>query len=220
MPTLYIVSTPIGNLEDITLRALRILKEVDLIICEDTRQTKKLLNHYKIPTPTTSYHQHSKLTKVNYIIDKLKQGKNIAMVSDAGTPSISDPGSKLIAQVKDIAQIVPVPGPSALVAAVSVSGLAVDKFLFLGYLPHKKGRQKLYKEIAEAKRTVVFYESKHRIIKTLKELQLWLDIERQIVVCRELTKKFESIYRGNISEVLKKLQSDSTKGEFVVLISS
>src|SRR3989344_765243 len=187
MPTLYIVATPIGNLEDITLRALRVLKEVDLILCEDTRVTKRLLEKYEIKTPTMSYHAQSKLSKVEKIFALLEEGKNLALVSDAGTPTISDPGCLLVSQIRqhfmsrsnlDIEEvkIAPIPGPSAVLAALSISGFPSSEFLFLGFLPHKKGRETLFKEIAVSKRTVVFYESPHRIIKTLESLKHHLDV--------------------------------------------
>jgi len=224
MSTFYVVSTPIGNLEDITFRALRILKEVDLIVCEDTRQTLKLLNHYNIKKPLVSYFQHSKLSKIDYIVGRLYQGKNLALVTDAGTPGISDPGGILVqnltsGQVGKV-KIVPIPGPNAAVAALSVSGFPADKFIFLGFPPHKKGRQKFFDEVTKAKYTVVFYESTHRILKTLNQLKEILR-ERKIVVCRELTKQFESIYRGSAEEILKILESDKNnlKGEFVVIVS-
>jgi 16S rRNA (cytidine1402-2'-O)-methyltransferase len=224
MSNLYIVATPIGNLEDITFRAVEILKDVDLIACEDTRQTKKLLDRYNIDTPTVSYHQHSKITKINYLLDLLKKGKNMAVVSDAGTPAISDPGEVLVkeavSQLADSVQIIPVPGSSALTAALSVSGFPLSRFLFLGFLPHKKGKRTILKEIIESEDTVVFYESCHRILKTLKQLQeLENNDKLQLVVCRELTKMFESIYRGGVDEVLGILESDAkhVKGEFVVV---
>jgi len=246
MSTFYVVSTPIGNLEDITFRALRILKEVDLIVCEDTRQTLKLLNHYNIKKPTISYHQHSKLQKIDYILSLLKQGKpstraklgaglvphrnevsgagNLALVTDAGTPGISDPGGilvqKLTIEQAGKIKIVPIPGPNAVTAALSVSGFPADRFVFMGFPPHKKGRNKFFTEVAEAKYTVIFYESTHRILKTLNQLKEILR-ERKIVVCRELTKQFESIYRGNAEEILKILESDKNnlKGEFVVIVN-
>src|SRR3989338_3524264 len=189
---LYLVSTPIGNLEDITLRALRILKEVDLIACEDTRVTKKLLDHYQIKTPTVSYHQHSQVGKINFLISQLKFGKNVALVSDAGTPGISDPGGLLVkAAVEQGVKVEAIPGPSALTYALSASGLSTDRFLFLGFLPHKKGRETLIKEIIASKQTIVFYESVHRILKTLEQLKKF-GLNREIVVARELTKKFET----------------------------
>jgi len=249
MAILYIVGTPIGNLEDISQRALRILSEVDLILAEDTRVTKKLLNYYGIRTPTLSYHQHSKLKKVNYIIQLLKEGKprtrakpstraehgagpvpnrnevsgtgNLALVSDAGTPGISDPGGKLISattkQCSNVA-IVPIPGPSAVTTAASISGFPMEKFLFLGFPPTKRKRKKFFEEVAKSKYPVIFYESPYRIIKTLEELRLATGDERQAVICRELTKKFETIYRGKIEEVIKKIEKDKIKGEFVVIV--
>jgi len=228
---LYIVATPIGNLEDISLRALRILKEVDLILCEDTRRSKKLLARYEITTPTLSYHQHSKFQKINYILELLGQGKNLALVSDAGTPGISDPGNKLVNEVlrclgNQVIQhpdaqvpIIPIPGPSALTAALSICGFPTDKFIFLGFPPHKKGRQKFFTEVTHAKYTNVFYESPHRILKALEELNK-LAPDREIVVARELTKKFEFIYRGKISEVFARLKKEKIRGEFVVIIKN
>jgi len=221
MGQLYIVATPIGNLEDITLRALRILKEVDLILCEDTRQARKLLDKYKIEKPTLSYHQHSKLQRVEEIINLLRQGKKLALVSDAGTPAISDPGGKLVEEVLralgEEVKIIPIPGPSAVTAAASISGFPTDKFLFIGFPPHKHGRAAFFKKIAEADETVIFYESTYRILKSLNELRVAAG-ERQIVVCRELTKMFETVYRGTVSEVSEKLKADTIKGEFVVIV--
>lgn len=226
MPTLYIVATPIGNLEDITLRALRVLKEVDLILCEDTRVTKRLLDKYEIATPTMSYHAQSKLSKVEKIFDLLKEGKNLALVSDAGTPTISDPGCLLVQQVRekfgDTVSIVPVPGPSAVLSALSVSGFPTSEFLFLGFLPHKKGRETLFKEIAIAKRTVVFYESPHRILKTLESLKKHLHPKRRILVARELTKIYEEHTIGEPEEVLTHFMNhpDRVRGEFVVIVKT
>ena len=226
MPTLYIVATPIGNLEDITSRALRILKEVDLILCEDTRVTKKLLDRYGIRTSTLSYHQHSKLTKINYILELLKEGKNLALVSDAGTPGISDPGNKLINEIVEkveTVEIVPIPGASAVTAAASISGFPMDKFLFLGFPPTKRKRKKFFDEVVNSKYPVIFYESPYRIIKTLNELRNTMNNEQRtmnnIVVCRELTKKFETIYRGRIEEVMEKIEKDKIKGEFVIIFN-
>ena len=221
MATLYIVATPIGNLEDISKRALRILSEVDLILCEDTRVTKKLLERFGIKTETRSYHQHSKLKKTEEVIQLLKKGKNLALVSDAGTPGISDPGNKLVAKiVEDSLQqvkIVPLPGPSALSAAASVSGFPMDKFLFLGFPPTKKKRDKFFKEVIGSKYSVIFYESPYRIIKSLTELRT-LDRQVPIVVCRELTKKFETTYRGTAEEVLGQMKEGEIRGEFVVIV--
>ena len=223
MATLFIVATPIGNLEDLSMRALRILKEVDFILCEDTRVTKKILNYYQIEKPILSYHQHSRLKKVNYILELLKQGKNLALVSDAGTPGISDPGGKLINfLIKTpglVIKIVPIPGPSAATAAASISGLPMDKFLFLGFPPAKRKRKKFFQEVIGSKYPVIFYESPYRIIKTLKELSSFIG-DREIVVCREVTKKFETIYRGEIEEVIKEIEKDIIKGEFVIIVES
>lgn len=246
---LYIVATPIGNLEDISLRALRILKEVDLIACEDTRTTQKLLARYSISTPTISYFQHSRLRKVRFIVDQLREGKNIALVSESGTPCISDPGIKLINLVIEQFSpegkpsvsygagnlaIVPIPGPSALIAAASVSGFPVDKFVFMGFPPHKKGRKKYFQEMVSSKYTVIFYESPYRILKSLRDLResfkkfnfnTSVEVKLQqtaqkVVVCRELTKKFETIYRGTIEEVIEKIEKDKVKGEFTVILQN
>jgi len=227
MSTLYIIATPIGNLEDVTFRALRILREIDLILCEDTRVTKKLLDYYKIEKPLLSYHQHSKLQKINYILDILEKGKNLALVSDAGTPGISDPGNLLIKEIVEKlgekVNIIPVPGPSAAITAASISGFPMDRFLFLGFPPAKRKRKKFFKEVIESKYPVIFYESPYRIIRTLQELDLearTCNLEPNIVVCRELTKKFETVYRGNINEVLQKIEKDVIKGEFVVIVEA
>ncbi len=231
MPTLYIIATPIGNLEDITLRAIRILKEVDLILCEDTRVTKRLLTKYEIDRPTVSYHAQSKLSKVEKIFSLLEEGKNLALVSDAGTPTISDPGCMLVAQIRekfgDTIAIVPIPGPSAVLSALSVSGFPTSEFLFLGFLPHKKGRETLFKEIAVAKRTIVFYESPHRILKALESLKKYLDagrpeFKRRILVAREITKIFEENVIGTPDQVLAyfTLHPDKVRGEFVVVVEA
>jgi len=218
--TLHIVATPIGNLGDITLRALEILKSVDFILCEDTRHTQKILNHFEIKTPTISYHQHSDEKKLREIKEMLESGKSLALVTDAGTPGISDPGNNLIRQLTigqlNNVTITPVPGPSALTAALSVSGFDTSKVLFLGFPPHK-GRAKFFKEVAEAQHTVAFYESNHRIKKCLGELAEILDKKRQICICRELTKQFETIYRGMIEEILE--MKILEKGEFVIIIN-
>ncbi len=224
MPNLYIIATPIGNLEDITIRAIRMLKEVDLVLCEDTRVTKRLLGHYEIDVPTMSYHAQSKLSKVEKIFDLLNKGKNLALVSDAGTPTISDPGCLLIAQVRekfgDAIAIVPIPGPSAVLAALSISGFPTSEFLFLGFLPHKKGRETLFKEICSSRRTVVFYESPHRILKALESLKTHLHPKRRILVARELTKIYEQNVIGEPEEVLAHFiaHPDRVRGEFVVVV--
>lgn len=226
MPVLYAVATPIGNLEDITLRALRVLKEIDFIICEDTRVTSKLLTRYEIKKPLISYFQHSRISRVDEIIARLGRGENAVLVTDAGTPGISDPGGKLIEIAKlriPNLRIIPIPGACALTAALSISGLPADKFVFLGFPPHKKGRQAFWRRTVECEKTAVFYESCHRILKSLAELQNHLTILplnhlTQIVVCRELTKLFESVYRGTIEQVLAAVQKDPIKGEYVVVI--
>ncbi len=279
MSTLYIVGTPIGNLEDISMRALRILGEVDFILCEDTRVTGKLLAHYKINTPAISYHQHSDEKKIDQILQLLAEGKDLAMVADAGTPGISDPGGKLVQAVIDKfntgeddtrpVKIESVPGPSAVTAALSISGIPTDKFIFMGFPPNKKGRQTFLKKVIESEYPVVVYESKYRIIKLLEELdklnrEIIKKAENQedeitnylssaafakggelritnkykkakfqkeddkeklipvtsVVVCRELSKMHETVYRGelkNIIEKIKQSQNDQ-KGEFVVII--
>ena len=227
MVTLYIIGTPIGNLKDITLRALEVLKEVDLILCEDTRVTKKLLEHYQIKKPLLNYHQHSRLKKVNYILELLKQGKNLALVSDAGTPGISDPGNLLvyeaIERLREKVEIIPIPGPSAATAAASISGFPMDKFLFLGFPPTKRKRKKFFEAVVKSKYPVIFYESPYRIIKSLRDLQLiskTYNLKPKIVVCRELTKKFETIYRGKIEEVIREIEKGKVKGEFVVIVNA
>lgn len=224
MSTLYIVATPIGNLEDITLRALRVLKEVDTIVCEDTRVTKKLLTRYEIIRPMISLHGQSSTAKLDQVLDLLEAGKTLAYVSDAGMPCISDPGAWLVAQARerfgDDCTIVPIPGPSALTAAYTVSGFSGSDFLFLGFLPHKKGRQTLFAEIKGSKRAVIFYESPHRIVKTLQELSRLLD-GRTVMFARELTKMFEDIQIGTADELLALLSEhpEKNKGEFVVLVA-
>jgi 16S rRNA (cytidine1402-2'-O)-methyltransferase len=221
MTTLYVMATPIGNLKDITFRAIEILRTVDLILCEDTRVTSKLLTRYEIKKPLLSYHQHSKLQRINEIADQLTTGKNLALLTDAGTPGISDPGNKLISEVlkkTEGVRIVPIPGPSAVTTALSVSGLKSDEFLFLGFLPRKKDRARVLQEIAENSRATLFYESTHRIIKTLEQLESLIP-ERQVVLARELTKLHETIYRGTAVEVLEQLKNSPQKGEFVVIIN-
>jgi 16S rRNA (cytidine1402-2'-O)-methyltransferase len=221
--TLYIVATPIGNLEDITLRAIRILKEVDYILCEDTRTTQNLLNKYDIKTKTMSYHAHSTENKEAVVINLLRGGKNLALVSDAGTPCISDPGVMLVANVRKEfgaeAKISPIPGPSALVATLSASGISSAEFIFLGFLPHKKGRLTLFREIAKSERVMVFYESTHRILKTLASLAEYAP-KFKIVIGREITKQFEEFVEGTPEEVLEYFtkNSDKQRGEFVVIV--
>ncbi|MFH1238881.1 MAG: 16S rRNA (cytidine(1402)-2'-O)-methyltransferase [bacterium] len=217
---LYIVATPIGNLEDITLRALRMLKEVDLIACEDTRQTKKLLTHYDIHKPLTSYYQHSKLEKVELLLTWLKEGKNIALVTDSGTPGISDPGFVIINRaIEEGIEVIPLPGPSALITAVIASGLPANGFVFWGFLPRKKG--KIKKELwkaAQAGKTIIVYESPFRLLATLKIISETL-VDCEVAVARELTKKFEEIIRGKVTEVMEKIKDRQIKGEIVIVIS-
>lgn len=224
---LYIVATPIGNLKDITLRALEILKEVDFVLAEDTRVTKKLLTHYQIDKPLISYHHHSKLSKVEYILNLLRDGKNLALVSDAGTPGISDPGNRLIASILQSGldvEIIPIPGASAVSTLASVAGFSMDSFKFLGFLPRKKGKNKVLKQILESDIPVIFFESPHRIIKTLQRIQNLITdygllvTDYDFVVGRELTKQFEAIYRGTIDEVLQLLLNDKIKGEFTIIL--
>ena len=221
MSTFYVIATPIGNLEDITLRALRILKEVDLVLCEDTRVTKRLFEKHSITTHMVSYHAQSGEAKVELILEKIEEGKTIALVTDAGTPGISDPGSLLISQIRKAypdLKIVAVPGPSALPSALSIAGVPTHEFVFLGFFPHKKGRETLFKEIAAAERPMVFYESTHRIMKTLESLK---KIPKTITLVREITKIYEEVLQGSAAEVEKILTDtpEKQKGEFVVIVS-
>jgi 16S rRNA (cytidine1402-2'-O)-methyltransferase len=218
-PTLYIVSTPIGNLKDITLRALEALKEVDFIACEDTRVTAFLLNHYEIKSELISLNAVNENSKIDYVLGRIKNGESCALVSDAGTPGISDPGARLIsAAIRTDIPVSTIPGASAAIAALTISGFPTDSFVFEGFIPQKKGRQKMLKELAEEKRTIIIYESTYRIEKLLNELNEYMP-ERLIVVCRELTKKFEEAWRGKPAEIIATLPEKVTKGEFTVLIS-
>jgi len=217
---LYIVATPIGNLEDITLRAIRTLKECDLIAAEDTRHSGILLKKYGIETPMVSFHSWSDHKKLESLINELKSGKDISLISDAGTPGISDPGYVLINAALEIGiQIVPIPGPSAFLTALSASGAATHQFLYLGFLPQKKGRQTLLKTFPEEKRTIVFYESPHRILKTLAELQIFIT-ERRLIIARELTKIHEEYFRGTSKQAIEHYKTRSVKGEFVVIVQA
>ncbi|MFA5095216.1 MAG: 16S rRNA (cytidine(1402)-2'-O)-methyltransferase [Candidatus Paceibacterota bacterium] len=223
MSKFYVVATPIGNMGDITLRAIETLKSVDLILCEDTRETKKILQKYNINTPTMSYHTQSKLAKVDKIFELLEEGKNLALVSDAGTPTISDPGAMLISKIKENlkeVEVIPIPGASAVIAALSASGLPTHEFTFLGFLPHKKGRETLFKEIAQSKRTIIFYESPHRILKTLESLIKFCP-DRKVCLAREITKIYEEFKTGLPSELLDYLTKNpiKQKGEFTVLVA-
>ena len=223
--TLSVVATPIGNLGDVTLRALEALKQADAIACEDTRVSAKLLAKYDIKKPLLVYHSQSGRLAATRILSLLGEGKHIALVTDAGTPGISDPGSELVSLVRerlnDTVRIEAIPGPSALTAALSIAGVPTHEFTFLGFLPHKKGRQTLMKEIAAAERTYVFYESPHRIEKALGELSAHLPEDRKVIVLRELTKLFESVKGGTADELSAyfKDHPKEVRGEFVVIVS-
>jgi len=217
--TLYICGTPIGNLEDITLRVIKILKEVKFIAAEDTRHTKKLLDHYQINTKVTSYYEYNKFKKAPYLVEILKNGQDIALVSDAGMPGISDPGYVLInLALKNNIKLIPVPGVSALITALVVSGLPTDKFVFEGFLPRKiKERKKYFKSIENEERTIIFYEAPHRLKKALKDMLEILG-DRKIVIARELTKKYEEIIRGNLIQVLSEINTREIKGEITLIV--
>lgn len=218
--TLFVVGTPIGNLGDLSERARATLASVDAILCEDTRVTAKLLERFAIQKPTISYHEHSEVKKVNEIIGMLREGKSLALVSDAGTPTVSDPGGKLVeAVVKELPDTVisPIPGASAVISALSIAGVPANEFTFWGFPPHKKGRKKFFDHLAALEGTVIIYESTHRILDALARLDQEIK-DRHIVVCRELTKMHESIYRGTAKEVIAALDASSTKGEFVIVI--
>lgn len=221
--TLYIVATPIGNLADMTERAVNTLKQVDLIACEDTRHTSKLLHHLAIQKPLVAVHDHNESEKIEWAKKQLDQGKNIALVSDAGTPLISDPGFVLVRALRELGcQVQPVPGVSAIITALSAAGLATDRFTFEGFLPHKSGAKKEKLEaVLQEPRTLVYYESKHRILDTLKVMAELFGDQRRAVVARELTKTFESYYQGNFSEIHQQLSENANqqKGEFVIMIS-
>ena len=220
-PALYLVGTPIGNLEDITLRALRVLKEVNVIACEDTRQTRKLLNHYAIQTRTTSYHEHNEMTRSAELVKEMQEGASVALVTDAGMPGISDPGYRLITlAIRHHVPVVPVPGASAFLAALVASGLPTDSFRFSGFLPAKRGeRRAALQAIRNSPRTQVFYEAPHRIVETLTDVAEVLGHARNVVVAREVTKLHEEFLRGSADEVLKSLKSrEVVKGEITLLI--
>ncbi len=220
-PGLYIVGTPIGNLEDITLRALRVLRGADRIACEDTRQTQKLLNHYEIQTPTVSYHEHNEMTRAPELVVHLEQGERIALVTDAGMPGISDPGYRLITlAIRHNIRLVPVPGPSAFVAALVASGLPSDSIHFGGFLPAKVGqRRKLLEGMRETQRTNIFYEAPHRIVETLKDIVDVLGPGRHLVLAREVTKLHEEFLRGRAADILDEAESRELKGEITLLIA-
>jgi len=220
-PCLYVVATPIGNLEDVTLRALRVLKEVDLIACEDTRQTRKLLDHYGIQTRMISYHEHNEMTRAAELIVNLEQGGRLALVSDAGMPSISDPGHRLITlAIRHHVPVIPVPGASAFVAALVASGLPTDSFKFHGFLPAKRGeRRDELEKVRDAPRTVIYYDAPHRILETLEDVVSIMGGSRHVVIAREVTKLHEEFLRGRADEVLERLRErGEVKGEITLLI--
>jgi len=220
-PALYLVGTPIGNLEDITLRAVRVLKEADVIACEDTRQTQKLLNHYAIATRTTSYHEHNEMTKSAELVKEMQEGASVALVTDAGMPGISDPGYRLITlAIRHRVPVVPIPGASAFLAALVASGMPTDSFRFSGFLPAKRGERRAALEaIRNSPRTQVFYEAPHRIVEALADVVEVLGEARHVVVAREVTKLHEEFLRGRAGEVLENLKArDAVKGEITLLI--
>lgn len=216
---LYVVPTPIGNLQDITLRALETLKQVDIILAEDTRTSKVLLNHFQIATPLWRYHQHNEHKVLENLIEEMQAGKTFALISDAGTPAISDPGFLLVrACIQHQIPVECLPGPTALIPALVDSGFPINRFVFEGFLPPKKGRQTLLNKLKEEERAIVFYESPHRILKTLLELKNYFEATRKICVCRELSKKFEEIVRGTLVEVALHFEKQAPRGEFVIVI--
>lgn len=217
---LYIVPTPIGNLQDITLRALEVLKKVDLILAEDTRTTIKLLNHYQVIRPLSPYHQHNEHQVLQHLINQLMEGKNMALVSDAGTPGISDPAFLLVREcIKVGVKVECLPGSTAFVPALVNSGLPANRFAFEGFLPQKKGRQTIFKKLAEEERTMIFYESPHRLVKTLEEMIQYFGADRQCSVSRELTKMFEENARGTLQEVCEHFKKKEVKGEIVMVVA-
>ncbi len=221
MSKLFIVPTPIGNLGDITFRAIETLKSVDIILAEDTRTSLKLLKHYKINSKIESYHMHNEHKKADSIINKISEGNTIALISDAGTPSISDPGFLLVREcIKNNIEVECLPGATALITALVISGLPSDKFLFEGFLPAKKGRTKRLKELSNEKKTIIFYESPHRILKTLKDFSNYFSPEKQVSVSREITKIYENTFRGTIEESIVHFEKNKPKGEFVIVLST
>ena len=216
---LYLCATPIGNLEDITIRVLRVLKEVDLIAAEDTRNSLKLLNHFEIKTPMTSYHEHNKYAKSGQLVEKLQEGKNIALITDAGTPAVSDPGEELVRRCHEAGiPVTSVPGPAACITALTVSGLSTGRFCFEAFLPaEKKERQSILEELVNETRTILIYEAPHRLVRTLEALYEALG-ERRITICRELTKKHETVYLTTFRDALEHYRKTEPKGECVIVI--
>ena len=220
MSKLFVIPTPIGNLADTTLRSIKVLKSVDLILAEDTRTSSKLLKHYNVDTAVESFHMHNEHKKLESIINRLKDDIEIALISDAGTPGISDPGFLLVREcIKNKVDVECLPGPTAFVPALVSSGLPSDRFSFEGFLPVKKGRTKRLKELSVERKTMVFYESPHRILKTLNDLSNYFDVESQISVSRELTKLYEETFRGTIKESVEHFDKNKPKGEFVIVLS-
>ncbi|MBT3753982.1 MAG: 16S rRNA (cytidine(1402)-2'-O)-methyltransferase [Flavobacteriaceae bacterium] len=219
MAKLYIVPTPIGNLDDITIRGLKILETVDLILCEDTRRSKRLLNHFNIESKLRSHHKFNEHKEVQFIVEKIKKGQDVALISDAGTPGISDPGF-LIARtcLENNIDIECLPGATALIPALLISGISIEKFVFEGFLPVKKGRKIRLDQLKEENRTMVFYESPHKLIRTLNDFSQTFGLDRKISVSRELTKIYEETVRGTISELINHYQEKSPKGEFVIVL--
>ncbi|MCB9357716.1 MAG: 16S rRNA (cytidine(1402)-2'-O)-methyltransferase [Calditrichaeota bacterium] len=217
--TLAVVATPIGNLGDVSYRAVETLKSADVLLCEDTRHSKRLLDRYQIQVATTSYGAHNLKSKLSYVLEQLGQGKRVALISDAGTPGVSDPGTMLVCAAIAAGYVVfTIPGPAALLPALVLSGLRTDRFVFEGFLPHKKGRQTKLKQLANEPRTIVLYESVHRIQKTLSELHEYLG-NRRVAVCRELTKLHEEIVRGSLSDAISHFTKHEPRGEFVVVVA-
>jgi len=219
MAKLYIVPTPIGNLEDITLRAIKVLKKVDLILCEDTRRSKKLLNHLEIDVPLRSHHKFNEHSEVSYIVKKIVEGSNIALISDAGVPGISDPGFLIVRTcLENNIETECLPGPTAFVPALVVSGLPIDKFIFEGFLPAKKGRKSRLENLALESRTMVFYESPHKLLRTLLDFDNFFGSNRKISISRELTKLYEETLRGSIKEMVAIYSNKKPKGEYVIIV--
>ena len=216
---IYLIPTPIGNLEDITLRAIRLLKEVDLILAEDTRVSIKLLKHFAIGTPLQSFHMHNEHKKVETVVEQLKNGKTVALISDAGTPGISDPGFLLVREaLKEGVEVQCLPGPTALIPALVQSGIPCERFVFEGFLPPKKGRQTRLEQMALETRTQVFYESPHKLLKTLEQLVTYFGADRSVAVVREISKLYESTFRGTAQEGLDFFEAHPPKGEFVIVV--
>ena len=214
----YVVGTPIGNLEDLTFRAKKVLEDVDYIFAEDTRVTKRMLSHYEIEKTVYQYHEHNKLHQIQNVINLLKGNKNIALVTDAGTPCISDPGFELVNEIlKNNLKVVGIPGASSIITGASISGLDMRRMAYEGFLPKKKGRQTLFNKLKDEERTIVILESPNRILKTLKDVREYLG-ERYVVITRELTKIYEEITRGNVSQIIEKLEKKPIKGEIVLFI--